>query len=69
MNETCAQCGREFKVYDPNEANPSPTYGYGQLPMKDRVYFTSDPFQEEIRGDNTEGWICWDCHLQSAMDI
>jgi hypothetical protein len=35
----------------------------------DVVYWTSDPFAEEIHGDDTPDWYCGRCLYQSAMDI
>lgn len=33
------------------------------------LIFGPDPFAEEIYGDDTEVWLCQDCHEQSALDI
>ena len=33
------------------------------------LMWTSDPFSEEIHGDDTPQWQCKGCSLSSAMDI
>ena len=35
----------------------------------ENVTFTSDPFQSEINGDDTEMFICAECYHDSLMDI
>lgn len=31
--------------------------------------WTSDPFRDEIYGDETKHWLCEDCCFDSAQDI
>ena len=33
------------------------------------VSYRPDPFDEEIRGDFTNHWLCDDCYYDSAMEI
>lgn len=72
MLQTCEYCMETFEVYDSKRQYPRVNYryyGYCSLPARDVVYFTTDPFNEEIRGDETLHWICWQCHQDSEYEI
>jgi len=79
MKETCEYCEKEFLVA--SEAN-EPTHEGHKYNWRDpyacpyacpdecrRVSFTADPFQSEIRGDDTQHWLCSECVYDSYMEI
>lgn len=65
LRRRCVQCNIVYDVWREGDEFYSGRTGKGKI----TISWTSDPFQEEIRGDFTKMWLCDDCYYNNFMDI
>jgi len=62
----CEYCENVYPIAPNNGSGIKRSYNGT---VQNTISYRPDPFNEEIRGDFTDHWLCDDCYYNSRMEI